>query len=399
MKSAAVRPLSRGERSTPILAGILCAVVGFTAAFPVVLAGLQAVGGTAGQAASGLLAVTVGMGALSLFLSLRHRMPITSAWSTSGAALLITTGAVAGGWPAAVGAFIACGLLLTVTGLWPGLARLVRRIPTSIAQALLAGLLLPICAAPVAAMAENPLAVAPIILVWLIMLRLRPAWAVPAALAATLAVVAVSLSAGGAAVEPRQLLPTAEWTMPAITGPALLGIALPLYVVTMASQNLPGVAIMSGFGYQVPWRSSITSTGLGTMLTAPFGGHALNLSALSAALAAGPEAGRHDRRWIAGATAGIAYMVIGVLSTALVTVVLLAPAGVIETIAGVALMSTFASACASAVQEQATRIPAAATLIVAASGVVVLGLSSAFWALAVGIVLLAMLPRRRKEQV
>ena len=389
----AAQPLSRHERWAPITAGIICAIIAFASAFPVVLAGLAAVGASPGQAASGLLAVTVMMGALSVLLSLRHRMPITSAWSTPGAALLMTTGAVVGGWPAAVGAFIVCGVLLTLTGLWPGLARLIQRIPAPIAQAMLAGVLLPLCAAPVAAIVANPVAVAPVVLVWLVLLRLLPKWAVPGMLIAALVVIGVSLASSGESMEPAALLPHLEWTTPTFSLQALLGIALPLYVVTMASQNIPGVAVMAGLGFTVPWRSALTSTGIGSVLVAPFGGHAVNLAAISAALAAGEDAGRHDRRWIAGVTAGCTAIVIGVLSTALVAVVLLAPECVIATVAGIALMGTFASSAASALRDADHRIPSAVTLVIAASGIAVFGLSSAFWALAAGIAVHLALPK------
>ncbi len=378
----------------PIGAGIVASLVGFTAAFAVVLSGLQAVGATPAQAASGLLAATVTMGVASILLSWRYRMPITSAWSTPGAALLMGTGAVAGGWPAAIGAFIACGVLLTLTGLWPGLARLVQRIPAAIAQAMLAGILLPLCIAPVAALVAEPLAVAPILLTWLVLTWLRPKWAVPAALAVGLVVIVIWLVQSGTSLPAGAFVPRALWTTPAISLQALTGIALPLYIVTMASQNVPGVAVMAGFGYLVPWRPALTITGVGSIIGAPFGGHAINLAAISAALAAGPEAGPKAGRWIAGVTAGFGYLALGLLSGGLATAVLAAPVQIVQTIAGIALIAAFASACAGAMQDEALRIPAAVTLLVAASGVSAAGLSSAFWALVAGILVAAALKRR-----
>ncbi len=380
----------------PAGAGVVCALVGFTSAFAVVLAGLRAMGADPGQAASGLLAVSVTMGAASVVLSWRYRMPITSAWSTPGAALLISTGAVAGGWPAAVGAFAVCGVFLVLTGLWPGLAALVRRIPAPIAQAMLAGVLLPLCVAPVTALGAHPAAVAPVLVVWLVLLKLRPRWAVPAAFVVAMAVIAVSLGRSGDAPAASSLIPHLEWTTPSITLQALTGVALPLYIVTMASQNIPGVAVMSTYGYEVPWRPALMVTGAGSVLGAPFGGHAINLAAISAALAAGPDAGEDtSRRWIAGVTTGVSYIVLGVLSTGLTAVVLAAPDGVVQAVAGVALVGAFASACAGAMADEAARVPAAVTFVVAASGATVAGVGSAFWALVVGIVVYLMLGVRR----
>lgn len=398
MERSINRTLVRSDILAPVSAGIVCSLVGFTAAFAIVLSGLQAVGATPAQAASGLLAVTITMGAASILLSWRYRMPITSAWSTPGAALLMSMSAVAGGWPAAIGAFVSCGVLLTLTGLWPGLAKLVQRIPVPIAQAMLAGILLPLCVAPIAALVTEPVAVIPIVATWLILTRLWPKWAVPAALAVGLVVIVVWLARSGTALPSDAFVPRVELTMPTVSLQALTGIALPLYIVTMASQNIPGVAVMAGFGFTVPWRPALTLTGVGSVLAAPFGGHAINLAAISAALAAGPEAGPKEHRWIAGVTAGVTYLVLGVVSGGLATAVLAAPAEIVQTVAGIALFATFASACAGAMQDAELRLPAAITLPVAASGVSAAGLSSAFWALVAGILVAAALKRRPRAR-
>lgn len=371
----------------PIGAGIVCAIVAFTATFAVVIGGLEAVGASAAQAASGLLAVSVVMGACGVFLSWRYRMPLTAAWSTPGAALLMSVGAVAGGWPAAIGAFIATGLAIVATGLWPGLAKLVQRIPAPIAQAMLAGILLPLCMAPVGALIDSPIKVAPVLITWLLLTKLRPSWAMPAALIVAFVVIALSLRGEGTALLGAGLLPTIEFTVPTVTLQALTGIALPLYIVTMASQNIPASAVMQGFGYTAPWQPSLIVTGIGSAIAAPFGSHSLNLAALSAAMIAGPEAGPHHRRWIGGVSAGFSYIVLGVMSAGLVTVVLAAPAGVIQAIAGVALIGAFVSSTTAAMSDPGMRLPAGVTLVVAGSGVSAGGMSSAFWALAVGVLM------------
>ncbi|MDR2281308.1 MAG: benzoate/H(+) symporter BenE family transporter [Gordonia sp. (in: high G+C Gram-positive bacteria)] len=372
--------------AVPIGAGVVCALVGFTSSFAVVLAGLRAAGADASQAASGLLAVSVAMGVATVVLSWRFRMPITSAWSTPGAALLVSTGAVAGGWSAAVGAFLCCGVLLVVTGLWPRLADLVTRIPTPIAQAMLAGVLLPLCVKPLQGVVDDPAAVAPVLIVWLVVLKVRPRWAVPAAFVAALVVIAVSVTRDGTAPGLADLVPSLTMTVPSFTVGALTGVALPLYLVTMAAQNLPGVAVMAGYDYAVPWRPAMTVTGIGSVLAAPFGGHAVNLSAISAALAAAPEADPdHERRWVAGLTTGVTYVLLGLGSAGLVAIVLAAPDGVVQAVAGVALLGAFAGACAAALSDVEGRFPAALTFVIAASGISIAGVGSAFWALVVGV--------------
>ncbi|WP_253182700.1 benzoate/H(+) symporter BenE family transporter [Arthrobacter sp. SW1] len=381
----------------PLTAGVVTALVGFTSSFAVVLAGLRAVGATDGQAASGLLALTICFGIGVLWLSWRSKVPVTLAWSTPGAALLAGAGAPDGGWPAAVGAFLLAGVLIALTGLLPPLGRLMAKIPTSLAQAMLAGVLLPLCLAPFKALGEAPLLVAPVIACWLLMMKLAPRWSVPASLGVALGVIGIYIAVNGGAVPAGRLLPELEWTTPAFTLQAAAGIALPLFIVTMASQNIPGVAVLKSFGYSTPWRPSMLVTGAGTVLGAPFGGHAINLAALSAALAAGEEAGPdRGRRWIAGFTSGLAYLVLAAFSAALVAVVAAAPQGLLEAVAGLALLGTMASAIASALAVAEERISASVTFLLAASGLSVAGIGAAFWALVAGIVIRWVLKDRSK---
>ena len=373
--------------SQVVVAGLVTSVVGFTSAFAVVLAGLRAVGATPGQAASGLLAVTVAMGTATVLLASRTRLPITIAWSTPGAALLAGTGAVAGGWSAAVGAFAVCGALLVTVGLWRPLSRLTTRIPASVASAMLAGVLLPLCLAPVRALGTVPALVVPVLVVWLLLLRWARRWAAPAALA-----VAITLAFTSEDVRalPRTVwVPDLDWTTPTVTAAGLVSLALPLFVVTMASQNVPGIAVLAGFGYEAPVRRVMLTTGLGTMAAAPFGGHAINLAALSAALAAGPEAGpdRHAR-WRAAVTAGGGYVLLGLASSGVAAVALAAPGGLIEAAAGTALILTFGAALRSAFADAGREAAAAATLLVTVSGFQLAGVGSAFWGLVAGVVVL-----------
>jgi len=377
------------------VAGVVTALVGFTSSFAVVLAGLRAVGADPAQAASGLFALTVVFGLSVLWLSWRSRIPVTLAWSTPGAALLAGAGTVDGGWPAAVGAFLLTGVLIALTGLIPPLGRLLARIPTPLAQAMLAGVLLSLCLAPFSALGTSPLLVAPVLVCWLVMMRFAPRWSVPASLAVALAVIAIQLSVTGNGALEGGLLPVLVWTPPALSLQAVAGITLPLFIVTMASQNIPGVAVLKSFGYTTPWAPSMLVTGAGTMLSAPFGGHAMNLAALSAALAAGSEAGEdRGRRWIAAFTSGLAYLVLALFSAALVTVVSAAPPGLLEAVAGLALIGTLASSVSSALAVAEERIAASVTFLVAASGLSYAGIGAAFWALAAGLLVRAVLNRR-----
>ena len=376
--------MEQASRSQPVLAGILTALVGFTSSFAVFLAGLRAVGASPAEAASGLLAVCATMALGMLWLARRHRMPLTLAWSTPGAALLASTGIVHGGWPAAVGAFLVVGALIIVTGLWSRLGGLIAAIPAPIAQAMLAGVVLELCLAPARGLAAHPWEVGPILLTWLLLLRVARKWAVPGAFAVTLVVVGIDVAGRGGLHG--VLLPHLAWTTPAFTWAGALGLALPLYVVTMAGQNVPGVAIMSSYGYAVPWRETMAVTGIGTAASALAGGHAINLAAITAALAASPDADPDPgRRWIASWTSGWAYLVLALLSTALTTFVSAAPLDVVGAVAGLALLGTLASSLAGALSATAGREAAAITFVVAASGLTFLGIGAAFWALAAGL--------------
>lgn len=376
--------------SQPVLAGILTALVGFTSSSAVVLTGLRAVGATQTEAASGLLAVCLTQSLAMLWLTRRHRVPLTVAWSTPGAALLAATGTVHGGWPVAIGAFLVVGGLIIVTGLWPRLGNLIAAIPRPIAQAMLAGIMLELCLAPVKGMAAHPLEVAPIVLTWLALLRTARKWAVPAAFVVTLVVVGVDIASHGG--WHGSVIPRLDFTLPRLTAAGVLGIALPLYVVTMAGQNVPGVTVMATYGYRVPWRETMTATGLSTLAGALAGGHVVNLAAITASLSASPDAHPDPRRrWIAAHTAGWSYVVLGLASAAFTALVSAAPPDVIGAIAGLALLGTLANSLADALQSPQDREAAAITFVVAASGLSFAGIGAAFWALAAGLVVRAVL--------
>ena len=362
-----------------------------------VLAGLRAVGATPAQAASGLIALCLTLGIGTILLSRRHRLPVTLAWSTPGAALLATTGTVGGGWSASVGAFLVVAALVLATALWPVLGRSIARIPAALAQAMLAGVLFPLCLAPVQGMASRPLLVGPAVLTWLVALVLARRWAVPLAFGVALVTVVVEVLRHGDRLI--GVLPRLEWTTPHLTVGAALSLALPLFLVTMAAQNLPGVAVLASYDFEVPWRPSMAVTGVGTAIGAPFGAHAINLAAITAALAAGPDAGPdRARRWRAAETAGWTYVVLAATSPLLVALVSAGPAGIVEAVAGLALLGTFASAVRTALAGEGPHEPAVITLLVAASGTTILGVGAAFWSLLAGLAAHALLHRRARTR-
>jgi benzoate membrane transport protein len=378
-------------RLQPVLAGVVTALVGFSSAFAVVLTGLRAAGADERQAASGLLMLCLTCGLVALVLGLRHRIPISIAWSTPGAALLISTGTPPGGFPAAVGAFLVCGVLVVVAGLVPAVGRLIALIPVPIASAMLAGVLVELCLAPVRALAEVPLLAAPVIAVWAIVGRFARTWAVPAAL--VVAAVAIGLTGPGLGDVP--LAPALVWTTPTFDLATIVGVGMPLFLVTMASQNVPGAAVLAQYGYTAPMRPILTSTGLATLVSAPFGGHAVNLAAISAALAAGPDAHPDPRRrFIASVTAGVGLATLGLGAGLAAALLVLSPPVLIEAVAGLALLGALAGALSSAVSEPERREAAAVTFVVTAAGLGFLGIGAAFWGLLAGVGV-GLLHRRR----
>ncbi len=367
--------------------GLLVAFVGFSSTFAVVLQGLKAAGASDYQAASGLVAISVAMGLCGVVLSIRTRMPISVAWSTPGAALLVSTGMVEGGFAAAVGAFLVSGLLIVAAGLFRPLSRAVARIPAALANAMLAGVLVSLCFAPVKAIAFNPWLGLPIVLAFFAVGAFKRLMAVPAALLAFVLVIAfgVDVPDGIGSSLAASLVPPVEFVMPAFTFPALVSIALPLFIVTMASQNIPGITVLRVNDYHPEPGPLFAATGLFTVLSAPFGAHAVNLAAITAAMCASEDAHPdRNRRYWAALMAGIFYIAFGLLAGTVTTFVAMAPPVLIEAVAGLALIGAFSGSAMSAFKDSESREAAAVTFIVTASGISFAGVSGAFWGLLAG---------------
>ncbi|MTH97536.1 benzoate/H(+) symporter BenE family transporter [Roseibium sp. RKSG952] len=366
-----------------VWAGFLSAVIGVASSFAVVIHGLTHVGATMAEATSGLMALYISMGICAIVVSLALKMPVAMAQSMPGAALLATTGAVAGGFPAAVGAFILCAGLIMLSGLFRPLTRLVSAVPMPLANAMLAGVLFGLCLAPVKSVALAPLEALPVIAVWAIGLRFFPLFSMLLALAVT---VILTFTVG----TPDQLdrisaFAKLELVPPVFTWQAIVGIALPLYLVTMASQNIPGVAVLAAYKYSPEPGKLFAATGFFSFLSAPFGGHAITLAAITAALCAGEDADpAPERRYWAAVFGGVFYIVLGLFSGLVSAFIMATPDHLITALAGLALIGAFAQAVISATREAATRTPAIITFLVTASGVPIAGVSSAFWGLAAG---------------
>nr|WP_279348786.1 benzoate/H(+) symporter BenE family transporter [Salinibacterium sedimenticola] len=392
-------PSRRGRRAgiaQPVSSGIVAAISGFASSFALVVAGLAAVGATEAEASSGLLALCVASAIVTILLSLRYRQPISVVWSTPGAAVLVAVSTGAVDFASAVGAFMVAGALVALCGLWPALGRAMTRIPTPLASAMLAGILFPICLAPVTAVIEHPFLALPIVLVWLVLFRLAPRWAVPSAM--VVAVIAILVAAGPDWMADGGLAPSITLVAPVFDPLVIVSIGLPLFIVTMAGQNVPGFVVMRSFGYEVPARPVFLGTGIASAAGAVFGGQLVNLAAITAAIAASPEAHPDaSRRWIAAVSSGSTFLLLGLGAGVATAIVSAAPPILIIAVAGLAVLGALISSITSALAQEPHRVSAIATFLVTASGVTVLGIGSAFWGLLVGAIIMGWLAWRRRE--
>ena len=369
-------------------AGFVAVLVGFTSSVAIVFQAALAFKATPEQLTSWMWALGLGMGLCSAIPSLWLRKPVMVAWSTPGAAILATAG-LAGGFSMneAVGAFMACAVLITLFGVTGWFERVMNRIPIAIASALLAGVLARFgLQAFTAAQTALPLVVL-MLLSYLLVKRLSPRYAVPITL--LIAIIYVAINDLFTPAEVVFELTKPVFVAPAFTWSAMVSLALPLFIVTMASQNLPGVAAIKAAGYDMPLSKIITLTGLATLVLAPFGAFALNLSAITAAICMGREAHPDpSKRYTAAVSCGAIYIVVGLLGGAFIGVLMSFPKELIAAIAGLALLGTIGNGLAVAVQDESHREAAIITFLVTLSGVVIAGVGSAFWGVVAGTVAL-----------
>ena len=378
-------------------AGFVAVLVGFTSSVAIVFQAAQAFQATPAQITSWMWALGLGMGLCSLVPSLLLRKPVMVAWSTPGAAVLASAG-LSGGFSMAeaVGAFMVCAVLITLAGVTRWFERVMNRIPTEIAAALLAGVLARFGMQAFAA-AQTALPLVLLMLgAYLVARRWIPRYAVVITLALAIAFVALRGEMSWSAIRFELAMPV--FTAPQFTLSAAISLALPLFVVTMASQNLPGVAVIRATGYDLPISRLITMTGLATLVLAPFGGYALNFSAITAAICMGPEAHPdRDKRYTAAVSCGLLYVVIGIFGAVVTGLLTAFPKELVVAIAGLALLGTIGSGLATALRDEPHREAALITFLVTLSGVVVAGVGSAFWGVVAGSIALFVQQYRRSQ--
>lgn len=387
-KSAATTPRSmKSEFVSVATAALVATVAGVGGTLPVVLAAAQAVGATPAEASSWVSGLGIATALSALVLSVRYRMPIITAWSTPGAALIASTAGVPS-FRAAIGAFLVSAVLILLTAAIRPLGRLIERIPASIAAAMLGGILLHLVMAMFEQVPHQPLLVLSMIGLFLVSRVLLPTFASLIVLVAG-AVFAWSLGL----VKPIPMLGVSTLIVqgPSWDVPTLIGLGVPLYLVTMASQNLPGFAVLRASGYQPPTQPVLAVTGVVSLGTAFLGAHTSNLAAISAALCTGPDAHPDPaRRWMTGPFYALWWGLIGLFGASLVGLFAALPPALLATVAGTALLGSTASAMGAALSADQDRLAAAGTLAVTVSGITLMGVGSAFWGLVFGLAILGL---------
>ncbi len=360
-------------------------VVGFASTILLIMQAAQAVGATPSQQASWAAALCIGQAITTLYLSWSHRMPIITAWSTPGA-VLIATSASGISYENALGAFVVAGLLMCLTALIKPLARAVAQIPAPLAAAMLAGVLLKYSLGIPAAALSMPLFVLPLIIVFF---GLRLSFSLFAAPVVVVLGVAMAAFAGSFSADCCTLgLTRLQWTTPQFDEATILSLGVPLFLVTMASQNLPGFAVLRASGYEPPVTSCLLSTGFASMVMAPFGSHAINLAAITASLVTGPDTHEDPaKRWLVAWPYAVLYVAVGLAAALLVQILGALPAALITTIAGLALFSPLMGSVVAMLKEARDIESALITFLVTASGVTFFSVGSAFWGLVAGLVL------------
>ena len=372
-------------RASAVIAALVAALVGFGSTIALVLSAALAVGATPAQTVSWVLAVSLAKALGSAGLSLWSRIPVVLAWSTPGAALIAASSGVS--MAQAVGAFLTAGVLIALTGLIAPLERLVARIPDGIAAGMLAGVLLPFCLRLAPATIEQAALVLPMALAFVVVRLWNPALAVLAALAVGLG---LAVATGGwAGLQGPVALPRLILVLPEFDPAVMLGLGAPLYLVTMASQNLPGFATLRAAGYAPPVRPALVVTGLLSAGSALFGAHPVNMAAITAAICLGDDVDPdRNTRWRVGLAYGGVWVLLGLAGTLVIAVLAALPPALVAAAVALALLGPLTGALTAAFAPAPQRFAATVTLCVAASGVVVLGIGAAFWGLLAGLAVL-----------
>ncbi|EKE73232.1 MULTISPECIES: benzoate/H(+) symporter BenE family transporter [Roseobacteraceae] len=382
-----------GLKLSHLVSGAIAVLLGYTSSVAIIFQAIDVLGLSHAQASSWMLALGLGMGLSTLILTLRYRMPILTAWSTPGAALLVLSlqGVRV---EEAIGAFLFCGALLTLTGLTGWFEKVAHLIPEAIGSAMLAGILFRFGLGVFSSMEENLPLVVLMCAVYLAGRRWFARFAIPSVLLAGIVFCALtSAFVTDTAFEFSFAMPV--FTLPSFSPSALIGIGVPLYIVTMSSQNMPGVVTMKAAGYALPVSSAITVTGLTTLILAPFGGYAFNLAAITAAICAGPEADDNPAtRWKAAMVTGVLYCMVGLMGAAVISLFVIAPKALVVTIAGLALLNTISASLSAALAAPAHRDAALVTFMTTVSGISFMSIGAPVWALLFGALTSLALTRR-----
>lgn len=380
--NAWVQSLRRDFSLSATVAGSVCSLIGMTSSAALIFQAARHVGVDTAAASSWLGSLCIGLGLASIVLSLWYRIPILVAWSTAGSVLIATVAEV-GPVSDFIGAFVLSALLIFLSGITGFFAKIMNRIPMAHASALLAGVLLQFSLGSILAFKTQPLLIGIMILSYLISRKRFPR--------TTMLIV---LCAGGITaactgllhMEQLHVVPTEfHFVWPTFSLAATLSLGVPLFIVTMASQNLTGITVMRSFGFQTPTSSVLTWTGLVNLLTAPFGGFTINLAAITAAIAMGPECHPEpSKRYMAGVVSGAIYMVIGCLAGTVTSLFAAFPAEMVLAVAGLALLGTISQCLQKALSDEKEKDAAFITFVVTASGIAMGGIGSAFWGLILG---------------
>ena len=368
----------------PVVAGLISVIVNYGGTFILVFQAAKVAGLSAELTASWVWSISIGVGVTGIILSWMSREPIITAWSTPAAAFLVTALASVP-YAQAVGAYLICGAAFVVLGLSGWFDRVIRLIPPGVAAGLLAGILLQFGIKAFGGMSLEPLLAGLLIVAYVVLKRFCARYAVVGILLLGLVFLLVQerIDLSGLSLT----LAAPVFTMPAFSVNALLSVALPLFLITLTGQYMPGMLVLRNDGFQTSANPIVAMTGLGSLLMAPFGSHAFNIAAITAAICTGPQAHEDpSKRWIAGIAAGIFYTLVGVFGVTLAAVFMAFPATFITTLAGLALLGTIGASLASAMADPKTREASLITFLAAAANITLLGIGGAFWGLVIGLV-------------
>ena len=376
----------------PVIAGLISVIVNYGGTFILVFQAAKIAGLSPELTASWVWSVSIGVGVSGLFLSWKYRAPIITAWSTPAAAFLVVALATTP-YAEAIGAYMISAAAFVLLGLSGYFEKLIRLIPPGIAAGLLGGILLQFGIGAFAGMSIDPLLVGLLIAAYLVLKRFSARYAVVGILVLGLVFL---LSQGRVDLTGLSLqLATPVFTRPEFSLNALLSVALPLFLITLTGQYMPGMLVLRNDGYKTSANPIVTLTGLGSLLMAPFGSHAFNIAAITAAICTGKEASQDpSKRWIAGIAAGVFYILVGIFGVTLAAVFMAFPATFITTLAGLALLGTIGGSLASAMADAKSREAALITFLASAANITLLGIGGAFWGLLIGLVAYAVLNGR-----